>query len=70
MSITINICRLWYECLGLRENEIPSSFEELRRSLETVFRKANAQLAELRKKRMVIFIDAVNQMDDDGTVVC
>ncbi len=66
--ITFILFRLWYECLDLPQSEIPSSFDELRRSLDTVFRRANARLIEIRKKRLVIFIDAVNQMDDEGKI--
>ena len=59
---------MWYECLSLPESEIPRDFEELRRSFETVLRKASARCVQAQKRRVVLFLDAINQMDDEGFI--
>lgn len=58
---------LWNEILNVEENEIPTNADELKHSLEAVLRRGSARLSELKKQRLVVFIDAVNQMDDQGT---
>ena len=59
---------MWYECLKIPEREIPTDPDDLRRSLGTLFRRASERCAQMRKKRIVVYLDAVNQMDDEGLI--
>lgn len=49
---------------------MPTNADELKHSLEAVLRRGNARLSQLAKKRLVVFIDAVNQMDNQGIYEC
>ena len=57
--------RFWSELLPA-DDPAPTDSDELRRSMETIIKKASITLSQKGKTRLVILVDALNQMDDDG----
>ena len=60
------LTRLWGELLP-GENP-PTDVTELKRSMETVLDKASQLATEKGLARVIILIDALNQMDDEGMI--
>ena len=58
------LSRLWGGLLP-GENS-PTDITELKRSMETVIDKASEMAEQEGLNRVIIIIDALNQMDDDG----
>ena len=59
------LTRFWAELLPADE-PAPTDLDQLKRSMVAVINKASASLAQNGKQRLVILVDALNQMDDDG----
>ena len=59
------LVRLWQELLP-PDDKVPNDFNDLKYSLATVLRKAGESTTKSGHKRLVVLIDALNQMDDTG----
>ena len=59
------LVRLWQELLP-PDDKVPSDFNDLKYSMATVLRKAAESITKSGQKRLVVLIDALNQMDDTG----
>ena len=59
------LVRIWQELLPV-EDKVPNDFNELKYSLATVLRKAADTATKCGQKRVIVLIDALNQMDDTG----
>ena len=59
------LVRLWQDMLPANDT-VPTDFNDLKYSLATVLRKAADTATKRGQKRVVVLIDALNQMDDTG----
>ena len=59
------LVRLWQDMLPSNDT-VPTDFNDLKYSLATVLRKAADTATKRGQKRVVVLIDALNQMDDTG----
>ena len=57
---------MWFESCSLSPGEIPKDFEELKRSFGTILQKASLLVKEKKKTKIIIFLDALNQLDNEG----
>jgi nephrocystin-3 len=63
------IRRLWYECADIADDEIPTDLDGLMFSLEAVFRRASDKVKHDGQSRLVVFIDAIDQLNNDNDVL-
>ena len=56
---------MWTDLLPA-DDPAPTDSDELKRSMDTVLTKTGTALGSEGKSRLVILIDALNQMDDEG----
>ena len=59
------LSRLWQDLLPKQE-VVPEDPDELRRSVEVILKRASETASSEGMERVVIFFDALNQMDDEG----
>lgn len=65
-SVDLLLKRLWYECLNCSEDLIPSDIVQLKLSLGYVLKQASKLIEQRGLKRLVIFIDSLNQLDNEN----
>lgn len=58
------LMRIWFDCEKCDESSVPTEAVQLRTGIKGVFERAGERISKDERDRVVIFIDAINQLDN------
>ena len=67
-SLPRMLTRIWFECKNYVEHDVPKDTAQLRGGTTILFDEASKRIMDENLDRLVIFVDAINQLDNEDDI--